>query len=177
MIHEHRRWAAGVNPYSYAVPRPGRFRLSNPRNINRLTTLFVEDFKNRRCPDALARRPAMSLIPPNWNCRRDSCSRDHGHGYGNRQGRRHAHIESAIGADEAITCLASIANQDASFNNSASTSGTVARTGTSGTLILVISYDWTMAAAGETATVSPRCTEDPTYGSPGRRIPFGLPLR
>jgi hypothetical protein len=92
-------------------------------------------------------------------------------------------IESAIGTDEAITCLASIAVDDASFENSASASGVVGRTGAKGALTLSIPYDWTMAAAGEHVSVSITCTEGAIYGASGGvshsitfvEVPFVVP--
>jgi hypothetical protein len=74
-------------------------------------------------------------------------------------------VESAIGTDEAISCTASIASDDASFLNEASSSGSVVRSGSSGTLTLPIPYNWTMAATGETVTVSANCSEGASYES------------
>jgi len=81
-------------------------------------------------------------------------------------------VESAIGADEAITCSVSIAADDASFLNSASSAGTIVRSGSSGTLTLPIPYNWTMAAAGETATVSTTCSEGAFESGVGHSIYF-----
>jgi hypothetical protein len=55
-------------------------------------------------------------------------------------------IESAISTQDPINCQAGISADDASFYNSASTSGTIVRGTTTGTLTLAIPYDWTMAA-------------------------------
>lgn len=76
-------------------------------------------------------------------------------------------IESAIGTDEPISCSASIASSDASFDNLATSSGTIVRSGATGTLTLPIPYDWTMAASGETATVSVNCSEGVGYTAGG----------
>jgi hypothetical protein len=85
-------------------------------------------------------------------------------------------IESAIGTFEPITCSASIMSSDASFDNSASASGLVVRTGATGTVTIMIPYNWTMAATGEQATVSVNCSEG-TFSTGGitRSIFFVVP--
>jgi hypothetical protein len=86
-------------------------------------------------------------------------------------------IESAIGSDEFITCTASVFATDASFDNSASASTLVVRTGATGTATMTIPYDWTMAASGEPATMSVSCTEGNGYsaGGVGHSISFVTP--
>jgi hypothetical protein len=68
-------------------------------------------------------------------------------------------IESAIGTDEPISCSASTETFDSSFSNSAGTSGIITRTGSTGTLTMLIPYDWTMANSGELATITVSCEE------------------
>jgi hypothetical protein len=86
-------------------------------------------------------------------------------------------IEAAIGTDNPITCQASISTSDASFDNSASATGLVVRSGSKGTLTLPIPYNWTMAAAGEFATVTVNCSEGSgfTTGAVGHSIFFTVP--
>jgi hypothetical protein len=86
-------------------------------------------------------------------------------------------IEAAIGTGEPITCQASIGVFDASFNNSASASGVVARSGGKGTVVLTIPYEWTMAASGEMVTISSSCTEGSGFdvGGVGHTISFTVP--
>jgi hypothetical protein len=85
-------------------------------------------------------------------------------------------IESAIGTFEPITCSASIMSSDASFNNSASASGLVVRTGATGTVTIMIPYNWTMAITGEQATVSVNCSEGSfSTGGITRSIFFVVP--
>ncbi|HEV3113596.1 MAG TPA: hypothetical protein VGY99_24180 [Candidatus Binataceae bacterium] len=82
-------------------------------------------------------------------------------------------IESAIGIDEPITCTASISSFDPSFTNSASATGLVVRTGATGKVTITIPYDWTMAATGESATVSVNCSESEFgTGSAGHSMSF-----
>jgi len=76
-------------------------------------------------------------------------------------------IESAIGADEPITCSASISASDASFDNEATTSNVLVRSGSTGTATLTIPYDWTMAATGESAQVSLSCSEGSSFNTGG----------
>lgn len=76
-------------------------------------------------------------------------------------------IESAIGTDEPISCSASISTSDASFDNSANATGTIVRSGATGTATLTIPYDWTMATSGEQATLSVNCSEGNGYTSGG----------
>jgi hypothetical protein len=85
-------------------------------------------------------------------------------------------IEPAIGVDEPITCQASISTFDASFTNSASTTGLIVRSGAKGTLTMPIPYNWTTAAAGETATVTVNCSENSFgAGGIGHSISFTVP--
>jgi hypothetical protein len=89
-------------------------------------------------------------------------------------------LEAAIGADEPISCQASISAFDASFDNSASTSGVVVRSGAKGTVVLIIPYDWTMAAANEMVTITTSCSEGSSgTGGVGHSIFFtvaGFPV-
>lgn len=74
-------------------------------------------------------------------------------------------IESAIGADEPITCNVGISSFDVSFSNSASATGLIVRTGATGKVTVTIPYDWTMAATGEQAMVSVTCNEGSGFGT------------
>ena len=76
-------------------------------------------------------------------------------------------IEPAIGTDEAISCQATLQAADASFENSASATGLVVRTGSAGSLTMSIPYQWTMAASGEPATITVNCTEGNESFTPG----------
>ena len=78
----------------------------------------------------------------------------------------HLTIQSAIGTDEGITCSSNVFASDASFDNQASSSGPVVRSGATGTVVLTMPYDWTMAATGEQATVNANCSEGTGFGSP-----------
>jgi hypothetical protein len=86
-------------------------------------------------------------------------------------------VESAIGIGDPITCNASIISFDSSFSNTASATGLIVRTGTTGKVTIVIPYDWTMAATGESATVSVSCNEGTSFeaGGIGRTITFTVP--
>jgi hypothetical protein len=85
-------------------------------------------------------------------------------------------IESSIGIGEPISCNASISSFDASFSNSASASGLVIRTGTTGKVTIPIPYDWTMAATGEQATISVSCDEGSFgTGAIGHTLSFTVP--
>jgi hypothetical protein len=86
-------------------------------------------------------------------------------------------IEAAIGTDEAISCQASIGAFDASFDNSASASGVVTRSGAKGTVVLTIPYDWTLASATEMVTISSSCSEGSGFdaGGTGHSITFTVP--
>jgi hypothetical protein len=86
-------------------------------------------------------------------------------------------IEAAVGTDQSISCQASIGAFDASFDNSASASGVVARSGAKGTVVLTIPYDWTMKASGEMVTISSSCSEGSgfTAGGVGHSITFTVP--
>ncbi len=86
-------------------------------------------------------------------------------------------IEAAIGTDEPITCQASIFASDASFDNSASATGLVVRSGATGTVTMPIPYDWTMVATGELATLSVSCSEGEGFsaGGVGHSISFTVP--
>jgi hypothetical protein len=83
-------------------------------------------------------------------------------------------VEAAIGADEPISCEASIIADDLSFDNSASASGVAARSGAKGTVVLTIPYEWTMAKADETATIAASCSEGSGFsaGGVGHSISF-----
>jgi hypothetical protein len=63
-------------------------------------------------------------------------------------------IESAIGTDLNIGCSSSIGTFDASLANSASASVVAVRSGGKAICMLMIPYEWTVAKAGETVTVS-----------------------
>lgn len=86
-------------------------------------------------------------------------------------------IEAAIGTDEPISCQASISASDASFDNSASASGLVVRSGARGTVTMLIPYNWTMAASGELANLSVNCIEGSSFstGGVGHSIFFTVP--
>jgi hypothetical protein len=86
-------------------------------------------------------------------------------------------VEAAIGTDEPITCQASIFASDASFDNSASATGLVVRSGVTGTVTMPIPYDWTMVATGELATLSVSCSEGEGFsaGGVGHSISFTVP--
>jgi hypothetical protein len=85
-------------------------------------------------------------------------------------------IESSIGTDEAIVCNATISSDDASFFNSASDSGEIVRSGSTGTLTMSIPYSWTMAATGERANVTVSCdVENFNTGGISRSIDFIVP--
>jgi hypothetical protein len=86
-------------------------------------------------------------------------------------------IESAIGTDESISCSASFFATDASFDNTASATTLVVRTGATGTATMTIPYDWTMAVTGEPATISVNCTEGNGFsaGGVGHSISFVTP--
>jgi len=86
-------------------------------------------------------------------------------------------IEAAIGTDQPISCQASISAFDASFDNTASASNVVARSGTKGTVVLTIPYAWTMSAAGEMVTISSSCSEGSGFsaGGVGHSITFVVP--
>jgi len=86
-------------------------------------------------------------------------------------------IEAAIGTDEPISCQASISAFDASFDNTASASNVVVRSGAKGTAVLTIPYSWTMAASGEMVTISSSCTEGSGFssGGVGHSITFVVP--
>jgi hypothetical protein len=83
-------------------------------------------------------------------------------------------VEPAIGTDTPISCTASVSASDASFENSASATGLVSRTGTAGTLTILIPYNWTMVASGETAMLSVNCSESGGFsaGGIGRSVFF-----
>jgi len=85
-------------------------------------------------------------------------------------------LEAGVGTDESISCQASIGAFDASFENSASTSGVVVRSGAKGTVVLTIPYDWTMAAANEMVTITTSCSEGSfSAGGVGHSIIFTVP--
>jgi hypothetical protein len=86
-------------------------------------------------------------------------------------------VEAAIGTFEPITCQASITASDSSFDNSATATGVVVRSGATGTVTMLIPYNWTMAAAGEQATVSVNCSEGNSFttGGVGHSIFFTVP--
>jgi hypothetical protein len=86
-------------------------------------------------------------------------------------------IEAAIGTDQPISCQASISVFDSSFSNSASASGVVTRSGAKGTVVLTIPYNWTLAAAGETVTITSSCSTGSGFsaGGVGHSITFSVP--
>jgi hypothetical protein len=85
-------------------------------------------------------------------------------------------IEAAIGPFQPITCQASIFASDVSFDNSASASGFVVRSGAKGTLTMLIPYNWTMVANGELASMSVNCSDNSfNTGGVGHSIGFTVP--
>ncbi len=86
-------------------------------------------------------------------------------------------IESSIGTDAPISCQASISVFDASFENSASASNVVTRSGAKGTVVLSIPYNWTLASGNESMTISSSCTEGSGFspGGVGHGITFTIP--
>jgi hypothetical protein len=85
-------------------------------------------------------------------------------------------IQSSVGTDAPLTCQASISTFDASFQNSASASNVVTRSGAKGTAVLSIPYNWTMAAANESVLITSSCSES-TFGAGGvgHSITFTVP--
>jgi hypothetical protein len=63
-------------------------------------------------------------------------------------------LDSAIGSDETITCTVSISTYDTSYINSASAAIDAVRSGRKATCTLVIPYEWTVAKAGETVSIT-----------------------
>lgn len=85
-------------------------------------------------------------------------------------------IESSIGTYDGISCSSAIFSFDSSFSNDASTSGSVLRSGATGTITMTIPYLWTMAASGELANVSANCdAESSSNGVVFRSISFTVP--
>jgi hypothetical protein len=84
-------------------------------------------------------------------------------------------IQSSVGTDAPLSCQASIGTFDGSFQNSASASNVVTRSGAKGTVVFTIPYNWTMAATGETAAIGLSCNEGNSTGGVGRNILFFVP--